>query len=292
MIRSMTAFARISAPSRQGQWVAEIRSVNHRYFEFSLRLPPALYSLESRVRELVQRQIPRGKVTVAITQNGSEDPVQELALDEDVVKFYVSAMSRLKRRFKLGGEVAVGDLMVLPRIFAVKKSDEDPEQSWSSLLKILKRALAQAVKAKEVEGSKLAADIRGRLHNVARAIGKIEMHASGNAERYFKKLKERMNQLLSEKEKDPERIYREAAFIAERSDISEEIVRMKSHLDLFEKRLKANSEVGRELDFLCQEMNREVNTMGSKAQLFEVSTETVFVKGELEKIREQVQNIE
>jgi len=161
-----------------------------------------------------------------------------------------------------------------------------------ALKKILKQTLAQAIKAKELEGRKLAVDMEKRLIAICRAIEKIEQHARGQSQHVFQKLSERVDLLLAEKEKDMDRMRREVAFLADRSDITEEIVRMKSHLDLFRSRLKNSTEIGRELDFLCQEMNREVNTMGSKAQLFEIATEVVFVKGEIEKIREQIQNIE
>ena len=135
-------------------------------------------------------------------------------------------------------------------------------------------------------------DIQDRLAVITKAVAKIEQDAANTSGRIFKKLRGRIADLLNESTIDPERVHREAAFLAERGDITEELVRMRSHLELFSRRLKIDGEVGRELDFLCQEMNREVNTMGSKSQFFEISTEVVLIKGELEKIREQVQNIE
>ncbi len=292
MIRSMTAFARASASSREGGWVVEIRSVNHRYFEFSFKLPPSLFPLESRIRDFVQKDIRRGKITLAISQDGEEETAKPVTIDESVVKMYLQSIHKLKKKFRLQGDLSVRDLLGLPRIFTVEKSEENPEKSWRLVQKTLRRTLALAIKAKEGEGAKLAEDVLARLGKIKKTVQKIESLASGMAEKYFKKLSERVDQLLAEKEKDPERIHREVAFLAERTDITEEIVRMKSHLEQFERRLKSETEVGRELDFMCQEMNREVNTMGSKAQLFEISTEVVFMKGELEKIREQIQNIE
>ena len=293
MIRSMTAFARVAARAEDDNWVVEIRSLNHRYFEFSLKIAPALAALENRIRDLVQAKMRRGKITVAIGQDAHHNGRQrELSFDESAIKFYLSSISKLKKKFKIQGELSVAELLKLPGIFSGEESGIDPEKSWKPIKKVLGKALDQAIKAKEVEGQKLAKDIHERLAAVAKTMENIEAHAKGQGERIFKKLSERIDTLLAEKEKDTERMNREVAFLAERSDITEEIVRMKSHLDLFKSRLKGSDEVGRELDFLSQEMNREVNTMTSKAQHFEISTEVVFVKGELEKIREQIQNIE
>ena len=292
MIRSMTAFARVSTPPRHGNWVVEIRSVNHRYFEFSVKLSPALFPLEGRIRDLIQAHIARGKVTAAISQENGKEGVQELSLDEKAVKVYQKAIQKLSRRFKLRQEVSVGDLLSLPQLFTIKKSEQDAEKTWPFLKRVLTKTIRSAVRSKETEGRKLAADIAGRLQKIGQVLRKIEGHAAGSTKRYYEKLVERIDQLFAEKEKDLDRFHREAAFLAERTDITEEIVRMKSHLQLFGNRLKSGTEVGRELDFLCQEMNREVNTMGSKAQFFEISTSVVFIKGELEKIREQLQNIE
>lgn len=288
----MTAFARVSTPHRQGGWVVEFRSVNHRYFEFSVKLSPSLFPLEGRIRDLVQANISRGKVTVAVTQENGEEGIEELALDEKAVKIYLRAIHKLSRRFKLREEVSIGDLLSLPRLFTVKRPGQDAEKTWPLLKQILTKTMRLAVRSKETEGRKLASDITGRLRKIGQVLHKIEGHVAGSTDRYYEKLIEKIDQLFAEKDKDLDRFHREAAFLAERTDITEEIVRMKSHLQLFGGRLKSGTEVGRELDFLCQEMNREVNTMGSKAQFFEISTLVVFIKGELEKIREQLQNIE
>lgn len=292
MTRSMTAFARAGAPVRQGNWNIEIRSVNHRYFEFSLKIPSVLSALENRVRERVQSVMRRGKVTAAINQELTGEKSKTLSIDETAARFYLGSIQKLKKKFKLEGKVTVTDLLRLPGIFSGEESAIDPEKSWPQILKVLDIALEAAVKAKQAEGRKLAKDIEARLETVTQAVGKIEHYASNASARILKKLKDRIADLLNESTIDPERVHREAAFLAERVDITEELVRMKSHLELFSRRLKMDAEVGRELDFLCQEMNREVNTMGSKSQFFEIATEVVLIKGELEKIREQIQNIE
>ena len=293
MIRSMTAFARVNASAREGSWVVEIKSLNHRYFEFSLKVPPALNALENRIRDFIQPDIRRGKVMVGISQDASNGrKFKGISIDESAVRFYTGAVRTLRNRMKLEDKLSVGDLLRLPGIFTTEQPEEDAERSWEALKRSLAQAVRQLIKAKEDEGRKLAADVHGRLNKIARAVGKIERLARSRSQQVYKKLSERVDELLAEKEKDPDRVCREVAFLAERSDITEEIVRLKSHLGLFRNRLKQGSEIGRELDFICQEMNREINTVSSKAQLFAVSTEAILVKGELEKIREQIQNIE
>lgn len=288
----MTAFSHADAPRKEGGWAIEIRSLNHRNFDFSLKTPQILNSLEAEIRELVQARMRRGKVTVSISQDVDSQRLEHLSINEAVVEFYLSKISKLKKRFKLQGELTTSDILRLPGIFETPETTIEPEKVWPSLKKVLGKALEGAVKAKKIEGAKLAGDIESRLNAITKTLERVEVQTEGRKARIFKKLSERVAELIDGKSMDSERLEREVAFLAERSDITEEIVRMKSHLDLFAKKLKQDEEVGRELDFLCQEMNREVNTMASKSQSFEISTDVVFVKGELEKIREQIQNIE
>lgn len=292
MIRSMTAFSRKSLPIREAHWVVEIRSLNHRFFEFSLKTPSFLNSLEGRVRDLVHAEIKRGKVMVNISQESDSKKPKAVSIDESVAKLYINAAQKLKKQYSLEGELTVQELIKVPGIFTAERSSEDPEKYWPGIKRLLKQGLDQALEAKQVEGAKLAKDIDERLAKIQKSVQKIEKLSQGRAKRVFDKLSERMEALLEDKEKDQDRLYREAAILAERSDITEEVVRLRSHIELFGNKIKKKGEVGRELDFLCQEMNREINTMGSKSQLFDIATEVVVVKGEIEKIREQVQNIE
>jgi uncharacterized protein (TIGR00255 family) len=182
--------------------------------------------------------------------------------------------------------------MRLPGVVKEKAAGDVPAWNWAKLGGLLKKALDKAVRHKEEEGDKLDKDFRQRLDHIVKTVHKIETLVQGNPKVYFEKLKNRLRDLLGDEKLETDRLYREVAFLAERSDITEEMVRMKSHLELFEKWLGRQGEIGRELDFLCQEMNREANTMASKAQLFDVSREAIVIKSEIEKIREQVQNVE
>jgi len=288
----MTAFARVSLAALGRHWVVEIRSLNQRYFELSLRLPAAMYPLEPQVRQLVQSVMRRGKITLSVSEEGRAGESLAYELDQDQVRAYLASAQKIKSKFKMEGKLTVETVMRLPGVVKEKAAEDVQAWNWAKLSGLLKKALEKAVCHKEEEGVKLDKDFRQRLDHVARTTRKIETLVQGNQKIYFGKLKNRLKDLLGDEKLDTDRLHREVAFLAERSDITEETVRMKSHIDLFEKWLDRQGEIGRELDFLCQEMNREANTMASKAQLFEVSQEAIAIKSEIEKIREQVQNVE
>jgi len=288
----MTAFARVSLAVGSKHWAVEVRSLNQRYFELSLRLPPAMYSFEPQVRQLVQSVMRRGKVTLSIAEEGRNNGSLAYELDPDQVKAYLASSRKIKAQFKLEGKLTVEDIMRLPGVVKEKAAEEVQVWTWVKLSGLLKKTLDKAVCHKEEEGEKLDLDFRQRLDKITKTTHRIETLVQGNQKTYFEKLKTRLKDLLGDEKLDQDRLHREVAFLAERSDITEETVRMKSHLELFLKWLGRPGEIGRELDFLCQEMNREANTMASKAQLFEVSQEAIAIKSEIEKIREQVQNVE
>jgi uncharacterized protein (TIGR00255 family) len=288
----MTAFARVSLAASGKHWTVEIRSLNQRYFELALRLPPAMYPLEAQVRQLVQSVMHRGKITLSISEEGRSGESLEYELDQDQVRTYLASAKKIKSKFRLEGKLTVEEIMRLPGVVKEKAAGDVPAWNWAKLSGLLKKALDKAVRHKEEEGDKLDKDFRQRLDHIVKTVHKIETLVQGNPKVYFEKLKNRLRDLLGDEKLETDRLYREVAFLAERSDITEEMVRMKSHLELFEKWLGRQGEIGRELDFLCQEMNREANTMASKAQLFDVSREAIAIKSEIEKIREQVQNVE
>jgi len=288
----MTAFARVSAAVGGKHWVVEIKSLNQRYFELSMRLPPVMYAFEAQVRSLVQSVMRRGKITLSIAEEGHSGETLAYELDQAQVRAYLASAKKIKSQFKLEGKLTVEEIMRLPGVVKEKVAEDAGIWNWVKLSGLLKKILDKAICHKEEEGEKLDKDFRQRLDHIAKTTHRIEMLVKGNQKAYFEKLKSRLADLLGNEKLDTERLHREVAFLAERSDITEETVRMKSHLELFTKWLERQGEIGRELDFLCQEMNREVNTMASKAQLFEVSQEAIAIKSEIEKIREQVQNVE
>ncbi len=289
-IRSMTGFGRAANPPKKGGWSVEIRSLNHRYFEFSLKAPPSLYGLEDRIRELCQARLKRGKVMVSVSEaNGSD--LDGLSLDEKVLHFYVGSIRKIQRRFGLKGSISVSDLLNLPRIFSMEKKAEAPEKFWNSLRPSLEQALQLVTRSRIREGKVLAKDLLDRITRIGKNLDFIERRTKKLPQEYFEKLRARLKTIFENKAPEDARLWQETALLAERADVTEEIVRLRSHLRLFRDKM-LREEAGKELDFILQEMNREANTIGSKAQDFDVSKEVIAIKAELEKIREQVQNIE
>lgn len=291
MIRSMTGFARAVSAQRKSGWAVEIRSLNHRYFELSLKTPPSLYGLEDRIREICQSHIRRGKVTVNINEAEPTD-LEDVTLDEKVLGFYVSAIRKVQRRFGLEGPLSVSDLLSLPRIFSVEKKAEAPEKVWRFLKPPLEKALKCLTQSRAREGEALSKDLLMRIGKIEKGLGHIERIGKDLPREYYEKLRQRIRELFEERIAEDEKVWQAAALLAEKSDITEEVVRLKSHLGLFREKIAGEGEAGKELDFLLQEMNREANTISAKAQDFGISKEVVSIKAELEKIREQIQNIE
>lgn len=293
MIHSMTGFARLQAGKKEGGWTLEARSINHRYFDCSLKFPTALAAFESQIRELAQGAVPRGKLTLSISQDAEPDPLRTLEVDETAARFYLKEFRRLSQRLGLKDEMPLRDLVKLPGVLAgPDASAAVSPKLWGMLKKSLEKTLKILQESRRIEGAKLAKDLESRLQLMRETVLKIRGLAQGRMQAAHERLKTRLRDLLGDSQMDEERLYREAALLAEKSDITEEIVRLLSHFDLFSQKLAAGGQAGRELDFLCQEMHREVNTIGSKSQLFEISREVVFLKGEIEKLREQVQNVE
>ena len=290
MIKSMTGFARAAAKGKGG-WTIEIRSLNHRYFEFSLKVPPVLYSLEDKIRELCQRYVRRGKITVNVT-DGASNGLEDIALDEKVLQFYLSSIRKIQKRFRLRGDLSVSDLLTLPRIFSVEKKSDAPEKLWLSLKPPLEDVLKRLIESRAREGKALAKDLLERMREIEKRLSRIEAQAKNLPKEHYEKLRRRIHDLFESKLAENERVWQEAVLVAEKSDVTEEIVRFKSHLQLFRDKITKEDQVGKELDFILQEINREVNTLGAKAPDVEVSKEVVLIKAELEKIREQTQNIE
>ena len=274
-------------------WNFELKSVNQKYFELSLRIPQMLMVYETEIRNLVHVAIERGKVSLNISDVEDSNGEARQVLNQPQIDYYLAASAKLRKEHGLTGELHVSDLLRLPGTIH-DLTAEAKKIDWKELEKSLHSLLKDALAHREDEGKRLATDIVERLAIIQKLVLKIETAAKKNVRHAYESLKKRMLEILRESgaAADPDRIYREAAILAERSDTTEEVVRLKSHLALFMGKMKLASAVGRSLDFICQEMNREANTIGSKAQLFEVSKEVIQLKSEIEKIREQVQNIE
>ncbi|MGE5176801.1 MAG: YicC/YloC family endoribonuclease [Hyphomicrobiales bacterium] len=296
MVRSMTGYGRGEVASEGLRLEAEIRSVNHRFCEVSARLPRALASYEAEARKIVMDRVSRGKITLSATwgADGEEggEPAGVLTVDERAAERYVELLRALKQKYGLPGEVDVTAFAALPNLFRW----EEPGRSPDFYLELLRRVVAQAVdeliRTKETEGEALKRDLAGRIASVRESVATVRVRAPERVRETHEKMKERVRQLIGESELPEERLLQEIALLSDRLDCTEECVRLEAHCDHFLKYLDEEAAPGRKLNFLLQEMNREINTIGSKSNDVAIVERVVAVKEELERVREQVQNIE
>lgn len=292
MISSMTGYGRAELEREGVHLVAEVSSVNSRFCELSVRLPRPLSPLELKVRELVQQYVVRGRINLFITWEGLDDSHLFLSLDEDLARAYYRLLTGVKETLNLPGEVDVGILARFPDIFKLEPKEDDLDHAWSLVEEVARMAMEDMVAMRRGEGKRLEVDLRGRIDVLENSLAKIERWAPKRVEEAKGNLEERIKALTDLDEIDPQRLAMEVAVLAERCDITEECVRFHSHNQLFLSTLDEGGVVGRRLNFLLQEMNREANTIGSKANEAQISHAVVRIKEEVERLREQVQNVE
>ncbi|MBR2479371.1 MAG: YicC family protein [Clostridia bacterium] len=295
MLKSMTAFGRASASVNGREITVELRSVNNRFLDCSVRMPRTLGCQDDRVKPyLTSRGISRGKVDVNVSVGQSESEQIGLGIDEQYADAYIAALRQLRRQYRLKDDISVMKVAADRNIFTVKKPEVDAEQDWAAVLSVLEVAVDSFIAARQAEGQRIEADLNAKLENIKTIVDRIEVISKDDVENGNARIRERLNRLLSDLgvKADEGRILTECAAYADRIAIDEELVRLRSHFVTFDTILAADEPAGRKLDFLMQEMNREINTIGSKCQNADAARLVVDVKCELEKIREQIQNIE
>ncbi len=290
----MTGYGRGQAAKGGLGFVVELSSVNRKQLEVALQLPRELDALEGKVREVVQAKVARGRVNVRVTMEMDEGLLAARAnVNHALAKAYAKELNKLAGELKLSSELSVDALVRLPGVIEKEERSTDADQAWPIVKKALLEGLVAFAGMRQAEGDHLEKDLAARIKSISGALSRIARCAPKVVKHYRTQLLKRLEEArLNLKPEDEERIAREVALFADRSDISEEITRLKSHFGQFEEFRKSTKPVGRTLDFLAQEMNREINTIGSKANDSAISKEVVFVKAELEKFREQVQNVE
>lgn len=288
----MTGFGRAEGATTLGKVVVESRSVNHRYCDINIKLPKRLSLFENRVKEIVRSQVSRGRIDVSLRLDGVGEERVQLSVDLDLAGQYYRALRDLKERLQLKDEVTLALLAGAKDLITVKEESGDIEPYWQEVLPILKQSFKNMDDMKRLEGESLTKDLQQRLEHIAQQLQIIKQQFPSRLKATFTRLHDRLRSLLEGMEGDPLRFQQEVGFLAERMDITEEIVRGESHLAQFGTLLGGNEPVGRKMDFLLQEINREINTVSAKANDAEISQNVVEIKSELEKIREQVQNIE
>jgi uncharacterized protein (TIGR00255 family) len=272
----------------------EIRSLNHKYLEISLKLPRGLFPLESRIRDRAKKWVSRGRVdlTMRIDRSSSSVPRYHLEADMNLAEEYIHLLHKLQEKFGLKGEVTLNHIAGVKEILPFLEVEEDAELYWEEIASVIDRALQALDESRLREGEVLLGDLKGRLEEIRKLMEEIKSRAPFVVDAYRERLRDRLRILLEGSDLDEVRFYQEVGYFADRCDISEEAIRMESHLRQFETKLTEEGPVGRGLDFILQEMNREVNTIGAKANDALIAHKVIAVKGELERMREQVHNIE
>ena len=297
MIRSMTAYGRaVRNGTPDGKNISvELKSVNNRYLDCGVKIPRIYAFLEDRVRQYIQsRGISRGKVDVFINVDITENVGTAIDVDMSLARSYIEALRKLRDEFGLPDDITVSKVARNQDIFIVRKPEEDAERDWQLIKPVLEEAVSAFLKVRETEGERLKADILTKLSKIEELTGQIKSRSEEDISSYRQKFEARLTQLLSDNsvELNPQMVLTECAIYADRVAIDEELVRLGCHFEAFRSIFDSDEPVGRKLDFLLQEINRETNTIGSKVSDAQIASIVVEVKSELEKIREQVQNIE
>ena len=292
MVKSMTGYGRAREMRNGRDITVEVRSVNNRYLDCTVKMPRAYIFAEDRMKARVQQAISRGKVDVFVTIDASAADAAVVAVNEPLARGYYDALTRLKTMFDLSGDITPEVLAKFPDVLAVTKAEEDVEAIAADICAVLDDALASYNAMRAVEGEKLAADVAGRITTIEAVVGKVEERSPQTVAAYRQRLEAKMQEVLQSTTIDESRILTEAAIFADKIAVDEETVRLRSHIAQLQAMLVSGEPVGRKLDFLIQEVNRECNTIGSKCNDLTIAQDVVNMKAEVEKIREQVQNME
>ena len=292
MISSMTGYGAGELDLAGVRTVVELRSVNGRYCDISVRLPKSLGSLEGRVRTYVQKHVIRGNVSVSVRCDDGDAAAQGIRIDVEAGRKFCDAMRKLKEQLGVAGEVSLEMVAAYPGLVSPEIEEVDPADRWTGIEAALAKALAAFNDMKRSEGKTLETDLRNRIESILSILRSIEDRAPDRVSEFRERLSNRLAGLLEDSQVDAQRVAMEITLFAERCDVTEECVRLSAHCDAFLEALAADGSPGRRLNFLIQEMNREINTIGSKGNDTEISHSVIEAKEELEKVREQVQNIE
>jgi uncharacterized protein (TIGR00255 family) len=292
MVLSMTGFGRASAVLDGREITVELRSVNSRYFEYSSRIPRTCNFMDNRLKKLLNERITRGKVELSLTIQNVEVSDVEVVVNRELARSYYKAMRDMAEELDIKNDVSAGMLARFPDVLATRHADTDEDKLWEDVSEVTRRALDNFIAMRATEGEKMKADVESRLTFIETSVGQIEALSEGRVQAYTQRLYEKLKVILEDRNIDDARVLTEAAIFGDKTAVDEETVRLRSHIAQYRAILALNEPVGRKLDFLTQELNRETNTIGSKCQDLDVTRIVVDIKAEIEKIREQIQNLE
>lgn len=291
MIKSMTGFGRGKYENEGRIYTVDIKSVNHKYTDISVRLPRFLNSEEDKIRKRISSAISRGKVDVLVTFENYSSKGTNIRINKELAKEYIRELKSLAEETELNFNVDVIDISKFPEILKIE-DDQDEELIGNELMIAVDNALEKFISMREIEGTKLIQDIEQRIYLIQNKVNEITGFSSNLVTEYMEKLKIRVNELLEPSTVDENRLMQEIVIFSDKSSIEEELTRLKSHIEQFLNLIKQTSPIGKKIDFLIQEINREVNTIGSKANCLDITNRVIEIKTEVENIREQIQNIE
>ncbi len=293
MIRSMTSFGRSSSEEGEKRvFTVEMKSVNSRYLDVNIRMPKTLISLEEEIRKMISNSLNRGKVDVFINLKNYNDGSGVPKVDINLAQGYLQCLKEIEAKLEVKNDISVMQIARFPEVITIVEEEDKIEEVWKELKPLISDSLDMMIKMREVEGTKLKEDILSKILVIEELVSKVESFAD-NIPKVFKiKLEERVKELLGNVDIDESRIAMEVCMLADKATIDEEIIRLRSHINQVRETLNLNEPIGRKLDFIVQEMNRETNTIGSKASDIQMTNIVIDIKNILEKIREQVQNIE
>lgn len=292
MIKSMTGYGRSILENEGREYIVEIKSVNNRYNDINIKMPRSLNYLEDRIKKEILKSISRGKVDVFITFNNNSDLGKNIKLNTDIAKKYISELKELSKETGIIDNINVMDISKFPDVLNIKVEESAEEIIEKELLIGLNEAIKSFIEMRKAEGNKIKEDLENRINQISKKINQISNISAGLVDEYIVKLEARIKELLKTDVVDESRLAQEVVIYSDKCSVEEEITRLKSHISQFLNLLNENIAIGKKLDFLIQEMNRETNTIGSKANNLEITNFVVDIKTELENIREQVQNIE
>ena len=291
MIKSMTGYGKSNMSKNLREYQVEIKSVNHRYLDVSIKMPRSLSYLEEEIKKAVSSKLTRGKVDVFITFNNNSLEGRDIKINTEIARMYIKELRNLAESEGIVADIPVTEISKLPDVLTIQNNQDD-ETIKNELLEVSSKAIDNLVDMRKVEGEKIAQDLLIRIQDIEEKVKKISSLSTGLIEEYVVKLNTRIKDLLQDQEIDEARLAQEVVIYADKCSIEEEVTRLNSHIYQFRELLNSNEAMGKKLDFMIQEMNRETNTIGSKANNLEITNEVINMKTQLENIREQVQNIE
>lgn len=292
MLRSMTGFGRANGLFGDLDITVEIKSVNHRYFEFGCRMPRAYQFIEEKLKSLCQQSISRGKVELSVFIDDNSESAVEVEINRPYAKAYIDALKKLSKEFGIKNDVKLSTLANNSEIFKVSHRQQPDEDAAEAVANVVTEAISSFIAMREVEGERLKTDVLSRAQNILEKVEFVESRSPETVKAYRERLEQKMKEVLENTNIDEQRLITETAIFADKVAVDEETVRLRSHIKQLQSLMESDGPVGKKLDFIVQEMNREANTIGSKCQDVEIAHTVVDVKAEIEKIREQIQNIE